>query len=227
MESPAPKSSGHEMIHLLDEKLEEYAEACSTPTDELLRECARFTLKNVAMPQMLVGPLEGQLLSWLVRLIQASYVVEIGTFTGYSALWMVSALPRDGTLVTCEVNPEHARIARGFFQRSPHASRIQLLEGPALRSLESLQGGIDFAFIDADKENYRNYVDVLKAKMSPGGVLAVDNVLWSGRVLEPRDQQDDLTRAIVDFNTSIRRDSSLRKLMLPLRDGLTLLQLKD
>jgi caffeoyl-CoA O-methyltransferase len=172
---------------------------------------------------MLIGPHEGALLAFLVRLTGARRVLEIGTCTGYSALCMAEALPKNGQLVTCEINPERAEIARSFIKRSPHGRKIKLLLGPALESLTKLPRAtkFDFVFIDADKENYVNYYETVLPRLKPGGVITADNVLWSGRVLAPKKESD---RAVVKFNKHVRRDPRVECVMLPLRDGVYLVR---
>jgi caffeoyl-CoA O-methyltransferase len=168
---------------------------------------------------MQVGHLEGAFLRLLARLVRARRILEIGTFTGYSALVLAEGLPAGGRLITCDVNPETGRIARRFWNRSSHGGKIRLSLGPALQTLRALKGPFDFIFIDADKENYIRYWDACLPKLRRGGLIAVDNVLWSGRVLAPRDATD---RAIVAFNKRVARDRRVETVMLTLRDGVTL-----
>jgi len=210
------------MISLVDERLEEYAVAHSTPVPELMHELREHTHAKTELPQMQVGPMEGNFLKIMARLIGARRIVEVGTFTGYSALMMASALPEDGELITCELNPEHAEIAQRFFDRSPHGRKIAIKLGPAAETLAKLEGPFDMAFIDADKGGYIGYFDAIRPKMRPGGLIVADNVLWSGRVLEPGDGQDESTRAIVAFNDHLLDLAEMDKVMLTVRDGMTL-----
>jgi caffeoyl-CoA O-methyltransferase len=150
-------------------------------------------------------------------------VLEIGTFSGYSALSMASALPPGGRIVTCEVDPRAAEMARRHFQASPWADRIELREGPALATIAELRGRFDLVFIDADKVEYRDYYEAVLPLLSDRGVIAVDNVLWSGRVLDPDDERDD-TRAIAAFNDHVATDRRVVAVMLTIRDGLTLIR---
>jgi len=209
------------MIPILPEAIENYCTAHSTAPDPLLSEIERYTRAHCAMPQMLTGAHEGRLLTMLVQLSGTRRVLEIGTFTGYSALAMAAGLPAEGAIVTCEIDPEHARIARSFFDRSPHAARIEIRLGPALATLASLppEEPFDLAFLDADKENYPNYYDPILERLRPGGLLVADNVLWSGRVLDPKAASD---RALVAFNEAVQRDPRVENILVPVRDGVML-----
>jgi caffeoyl-CoA O-methyltransferase len=167
---------------------------------------------------MLSGRHEGRFLKLLLSLIGARDVVEIGTFTGYSALSMAEALPADGRLITCDVDLEVADIARRYFARSPHGSKIDLRLGPALATIATLAGPFDAAFIDADKGGYGAYYEALVNKIRPGGLILVDNTLWSGGVLAPA---DDDARAIDALNRRMASDPRIELVILPLRDGLS------
>ncbi len=213
------------MDAIIPKALDDYCAAHTTPPAALLAEVEAWTRARAKHPQMLTGHLEGKLLAWLVHLTGARRVLEIGTYTGYSALAMAEALPADGELVTCDNNPEHARIAQSYFDRSPYGRKIRLRLGPALEALAALpaQDMFDFAFLDADKENYSNYYEALLPRLQPDGLLVVDNVLWSGKVLAPRKKPD---RAIVAFNERVRSDARVECLMLPVRDGVLLVRKK-
>lgn len=172
---------------------------------------------------MLVGPLEATLLRLLVRISGARSVLEIGTFTGYSAITMAEALPDDGRLITCENDPKHVEIASGFFRRSGHGHKITLHLGEALETLDSLlpELTLDFVFLDADKENYVSYYEKIVPHLRSGGLIVADNVLWSGRVLEPREPTD---QALVRFNKHVHADPRVECIMLPLRDGVSVIR---
>ena len=204
-------------------KIEEYCLRHTSARDKLLRELEKYTQRHCADSQMLIGPHEGALLAMLVRLSGARRVLEIGTFTGYSALCMAEVLSADGELITCEIRPEHADIARSFFDRSPQGHKIKIRLGPALETLAGLpaSASFDFVFIDADKENYVNYYEAVLPRLRSGGVIAADNVLWSGRVLAPKKKTD---RAVVAFNKYVRRDPRVECVMLPVRDGVSLIR---
>lgn len=206
------------MIPLVSEAIQNYADAFSSPEPELFQELATETRATQKDPQMMVGHSEGLLLRLLVMLSRARRVLEIGTFTGYSALAMAMALPADGELITCDVDPKATTLAQKFWARSPHGKKIRLELAPASDTIAMLKGPIDFVFIDADKPNYIKYWDAVLPLVRPGGVLVADNVLWSGRVLDP---QDDTTRAIAAFNAHVKKDDRVELVMLPIRDGVT------
>jgi caffeoyl-CoA O-methyltransferase len=208
---------------LIAPALEDYCRAHSTPASALRDELFAYTQAHCQLPQMLTGPLEGALLAALVRLTRAQRVIEIGLFTGYSALSMAEALPAGGTLISCEISAENAAIARRFIERSAHGGKISIRLGPALETLATLDGPFDFAFVDADKENYINYFDALLPKLAPGGLIVADNVLWSGRVLDPKEASD---RAIVAFNKHVAANALVEVVMLPVRDGVSLIRKK-
>jgi len=207
------------MIALVDERIEAYATDHTSEEPELLARLARETHETMELPQMLTGRLEGNFLRLMVRAVEARRVLELGMFTGYSALMMASALPEDGRLITCEVNSKAAAVARRYFAESPHGHKIDVRMGPALETLRNLKGPFDFAFIDADKENYPAYYELCLERLRPAGVMAVDNVLWSGRVLNP---EDEATRAIVAFNERVRGDDRADHALLTIRDGVML-----
>ena len=163
-----------------------------------------------------------------VTMLRPQLVLEIGTFTGYSALSMAEALPPGGRIVTCDISEEHVAIARRHIAASPHVDRIDIRVGPAIDTLKSLDGPFDLAFIDADKTGYLDYYEAIVPKLAPGGVIAVDNVLWSGRVLDgaPADESDESTRALREFNDHVVADERVECVMLPLRDGVTLVRLR-
>jgi caffeoyl-CoA O-methyltransferase len=204
------------MEPLIDPRLERYAEEHSSDVPELLTRLERETTETMRSPQMLSGRTEGHFLRLLIQMLGARRVLEVGTFTGYSALMMASALPEDGELVTLEVDERAASVARRYFAESPYGSRIEIRMGPALDTLSGLSGPFDFAFLDADKANYPVYYERIVPILRPGGVVAVDNVLWSGAVLDPK---DDETRAIHALNELARRDVRVEHVLLTVRDG--------
>ncbi len=206
---------------LVEQKIEDYAIAKSEPTSELLQELVAVTYKSTKRPGMITGPIEGRFLKIIAATLGARRILEIGMFTGYSALSMAEALPADGELLTCEISPEHIEIARRFFARSPHGSKIKIMEGAALQTLSKLKGPFDLCFIDADKENYSNYYEGVLPLLRQGGVILVDNVLWSGRVLNPTTDDD---RAIAQLNDRVNKDDRVDRVMLPIRDGVFLIR---
>jgi caffeoyl-CoA O-methyltransferase len=171
---------------------------------------------------MLTGRIEGRFLELLVFASGARRVLDIGTFTGYSALSMAAALPAGGRIDTCEVEPANAEMAQRYIARSPYADRIAVHVGPALQTIARLEGAFDLVFLDADKANYVNYYEAVLPRLSARGLIAVDNTLWSGRVLEPDDSE--LTRAIVAFNEHVRNDPRVTSVVLTVRDGITLVR---
>jgi len=211
------------MLTLVDKALEDYAVACSRKVPELMVALRDYTQANVAYPQMQVGALEGNFLKVLVRITGARRIVEVGTYTGYSGLMMASGLPEDGELITCELSEENASVARRFFDMSPDGHKIRIERGNAAETLDRLEGPFDMAFIDADKSGYITYFDRIRPMMRPGGLIVVDNVLWSGRVLDDPADRDPSTQAIVAFNDHIRALADLDKVMLTVRDGMFLI----
>ncbi|MDQ4133701.1 MAG: O-methyltransferase [Actinomycetota bacterium] len=212
------------MTPVVDPAVEEYAVAHTTPEPDHLVSVAERTRRATEAPEMMVGPVEGRFLEMLVHLAQPRQILEIGTFTGYSALAMAAALPPGGRIVTCDVDPKAAGLAGAHFQASPYADRIELRLGPALDTMAGLQGPFDLVFIDADKGNYRNYYEAALPLLAETGVIAVDNVLWSSRVLEDTASADDDTRAIAAFNDHVRNDPRVTCVMLTIRDGVTLIR---
>jgi predicted O-methyltransferase YrrM len=210
------------MLTLVPEAIEEYALQQTTPVPKLFEELREVTYASMEVPQMQVGALEGTLLQLLVRLSSARRGVEVGMFTGYSTLMMAGGLPDDGELITCEIDPAAEAVARDFFGRSPHGKKIDVRMGPALETLDRLDGPIDFAFIDADKGNYSRYYDRLVPLLRTGGWIAADNTLWSGAVLDDPPEDDD-TRALVQFSRHVAEDPRVDQVLLTVRDGITLI----
>jgi caffeoyl-CoA O-methyltransferase len=207
------------MVSFVPENIEAYASAHSTPEPGVFSELASATRAKTTQPQMMVGHIEGLLLKLLVRMAGAKRVLEIGTFTGYSALALAEGLPDDGVVVTCDVDPQATAIARSFWEQSPHGRKITLKLAPALDTIATLDGPLDLVFIDADKKNYIRYWEACLPKVRSGGALLADNVLWSGRVLEPKDPDD---HALAAFNQHVLRDPRVELVMLPIRDGVTI-----
>jgi caffeoyl-CoA O-methyltransferase len=211
------------MIPIVPPEIERYAELHTTPLPEHLRALAAETEKSMQYAQMMVGQLEGRFLEMLVFMTGARRVLEIGMFTGYSALSMASALPPDGHIVTCDIDPKAEEIARRHIEASPYADRIEIRMGPALRTISELEGPLDLVFIDADKTNYRNYYEATLPLLADDGIVAVDNVLWSGAVLDEADTSAD-TQAIREFNDYVVGDPRVVCVTLTVRDGVTLIR---
>jgi len=209
----------------VDDRLYDYLCEVSLRETELMR---RLRAETLAMPQagMQISPEQGQFMALLVRLIGAERIIEVGTFTGYSALCMAAALPATGRLIACDVNVDWTAIARRYWAEAGIADRVDLRLAPALDTLDELIAGggagrFDFGFIDADKENYRGYYERVLALMRPGGLLAVDNVLWGGSVVDPAKRDQD-TEAIRAFNKALHGDERIDLSLVPIGDGLTL-----
>lgn len=196
-----------------------YAAARTTAPEAALDELYAATVAGLGHESMLTGPVAGRLLETLVFLVRPRLVVEVGTFSGYSALSMARALPAGGRIVTLELDPEHAAFARERFAASPYADRIELREGPALDALQAIDEPVDLAFVDADKGGYVAYYDALVPKLSPHGLIAADNVLRGGRVLDPG---DELGREMDAFNRHVTDDPRTVNVLLTVRDGIML-----
>ena len=210
------------MSFIVNEDVERYAAEHSTPDPDLFRRLEEETRANTSAPQMMVGPLEGQFLGWLVRLSKAQSVLEIGTFTGYSSISMALALPDGGRITSLDVNEETTAVARRYAEEAGVADRIDYRVGPALEQLEGLDGPFDLVFIDADKPNYADYYEAVLPKLSDEGFIVADNVLWSARVLEADGEES--TKAIKAFNDHVAADDRVECLMLTVRDGMTLIR---
>lgn len=210
------------MLTLVPEDIERYAVDHTSPLPDYLHELTDYTYENMSIPQMLSGPIEGTLLQTLVWATNAKRVLEIGTFTGFSSQMMAAALPDDGILVTCDIDPGAAEVAKEFYAKSPHGHKIDLRLGPALDTLETLNDWVfDVVFIDADKTGYAAYYEKAIELLAPRGVIAVDNVLWSGRVLDPQTDED---HSIAAFNERVKNDPRVRHVLLPIRDGVMLIR---
>lgn len=211
------------MSDILPEALEDYIEAHTSERTAVFHELARETREKMAAYTMQVGKVEGAFLKLLAQITRAKRVLEIGTFTGYSALCFAEGLPDDGHVITCDVDPEATEMARCYWAQSPHGKKIELRLGPALETLRTLDGPFDLVFIDADKGNYVNYWEAVVPKVPSGGLITADNVLWSGHIVAP---QDDLGKALDRFNKHVYNDPRVECVMLSVRDGITLARKK-
>lgn len=214
-------------MHFLSEDLERYAEQHSQQEPPLLAALVRETHLRVLQPRMLSGHLQGRLLSILSKLLAPSYIVEIGTFTGYATLCLAEGLAPLGRLHTIETNEEYEDIQNKYFGQSPYREQIVQHFAPALEVLPTLPDAIDLVFIDADKKNYLNYLEAVLPKMRVGGVILSDNVLWSGKVVEPVKDNDKHTQVLMAYNERLATDPRLETVLLPIRDGLTLSRVKS
>jgi predicted O-methyltransferase YrrM len=204
-------------------EIDAFAEAHTTPPPELLDELAEETRATLRVPEMLTGPVEGRFLQTLVFSSGARRVLEIGTYSGYSALSMAAGLPEDGTIDTCEIDATHAEVARRYIGRSPYADRITVHLGPAIETVERLDGPWDLVFVDADKTGYDAYYEAVLPKLAPRGLIVFDNMLQGGRVVDAP-EGDGNTRAIAALNAKLRNDSRVTSVLLTVRDGVTLVR---
>ncbi|MFL5943946.1 MAG: O-methyltransferase [Gaiellaceae bacterium] len=209
------------MSFIVEPAVEEYAEAHSSPNGELFERLAAETREKSEAPQMMVGLLEGQFLQTIVRSTRAQRILELGTFTGYSSISMALALPADGRVISCDVNEETTAIARRYAEEAGVADRIDYRLGPALDTIAQLDGDFDLVFIDADKPNYLNYYEATVPKLAAGGLMILDNTLWSGRVADPN-EDDENTRAIREVNDRVLEDPRVNNVLLTVRDGMNL-----
>ncbi len=204
--------------------LEAYATAHTSPEPDYLRAVAEYTREHLAdRISMLTGHLAGAFLASIAALVRPKLVVEVGSFSGYSALAMARGMPADGQMICLDIDPEHVAIARRHIESSQFAGRIEVRQGAALDLLTAIDGPIDMAFIDADKRNYRNYLEAILPKLSDDGVIVVDNVLWYGQVVEVEDDSED-TVAIRAFNDAVVANPELECVMVPIRDGMTVIK---
>jgi len=210
------------MAFIVNEPVEEYAAEHTTELLDLFERLAEETREKTTAPQMMVGRIEGGFLAALVGLTGAKRILELGTFTGYSSISMATALPDDGRIITCDVDPDATSIARRYMDESGHGDKIEIRLGPALETIETLDGPFDLVFIDADKPNYQNYYEAVLPKVADDGLLIADNVLWSGRVVEA--DGDESTQAIKSFNEHVKNDDRVVSVMLTVRDGMTLVR---
>jgi len=210
-------------IDIADPRVEQYAVEHTSGEPAYFAALAERTRAETDAPTMMVGTLEGRFLSALVALSRPQLVLELGTFTGYSALSMAESLPPGGRIITCDFNEKHVAMARQNIASTPYADRIEIKVGPALESIASLDGPFDMVFIDADKVGYLAYYEALLPKLAPNGVILVDNVLWSGRLLDDSDDSE-ATQALRVFNDHVAADDRVEVVMLTVRDGVSLIR---
>ena len=208
--------------------LDQYIEELSSPEDALLHELERETYLRVLNPRMISGHIQGKLLEMIVRMIRPQNILEIGTFTGYSALSMAAGLPEDGVIDTCEVDDELEMFILDFFERSQYADKLNLHIGSALETMTKLDKCYDLVFIDGDKREYCAYYNSLfdNGLVKSGSWILADNILWYGKVVEPVAKGDKQTQGIIDFNAAVRADERVESVILPIRDGINLIRVK-
>ena len=212
-------------MEFIDSNIEAYSQSFSDPESALLKELNRETHALILQPRMLSGHLQGRFLSLISKILQPKLILEIGTYTGYSALCLAEGLTEKGQLITLDINEELETFARSFFNRSPYASQIDYRIADAKDEIKNIDGPIDLVFIDADKRNYATYFDMVIDKVRSGGLIIVDNVLWSGKIIDAS-AQDKSTVALREFNQKCLDDVRVEKTLLPLRDGLLILRKK-
>ncbi len=208
-------------MNFLPEKIDAYAVAHSQPEPELLQQLSRETWQKVLAPRMLSGHYQGRILSMLSKLIRPTNILEIGTYTGYSALCLAEGMREEGVLHTIDINEELHDLQRKYFDKSPWAARIFQHTGNALEIIQTLDVTFDLVFIDADKHNYPKYLELLLPKLQSGAVILSDNVLWSGKVVETVDAKDLDTQALLTYNKLLNEHPALETVLLPIRDGLS------
>jgi predicted O-methyltransferase YrrM len=210
---------------MIDNELEKYSEEHTSPETENLYKLNRETHIKVLMPRMLSGKIQGKFLTMLSELIRPKRILEIGTFTGYSALCLAKGMDDNGELITIDKNPELEFISKKYFGKSGLGEKIKLINGNALEIIPELEGNFDLVFIDADKANYLNYYKMLIDRVNSGGFIIADNVLWAGKVLHKDIPEKDIdTHGIIAFNDFVHEDVRVENLLLPLRDGLMILK---
>jgi len=209
-------------MHFLPEQLDNYVVSHSENEPEYLQLLTRETYQKILQPRMLSGPYQGRVLSMISKLVRPKTILEIGTFTGYSALCLAEGLAPEGQLHTIDIKEELVDFQQKHFDKSPFAKAITTHLGSALDIIPTLDINFDLVFIDADKQNYINYFHLVIDKMNPGGIILSDNVLWSGKVIEPLDKQDRDTAVLITYNTLLKQDNRLETVVLPIRDGLTI-----
>lgn len=209
-------------MHFIPEELDDYVVAHSENEPELLQQLNRETYQKILQPRMLSGHYQGRVLSMISKLIRPKNILEIGTYTGYSALCLAEGMSNDGVLHTIDVNEELYDFQRKYFDASGHGNQIIQHLGNALEIIPNIDASFDLIFIDADKENYPNYFDTIIDKLNPNGIILSDNVLWSGKVIETLKEDDISTRALLEYNKILKEDDRVETVILPIRDGLTI-----
>lgn len=212
-------------MEFLPEEIQQYSEEHTQPESELLNKINRETNLHVLKPRMLSGHMQGRILSMLSNMIQPKRILEVGTYTGYATLCLAEGLKKDGKIVTLDINEELAPRTQSYFNESQYAHQIIFKIGNALEIIPSLDEKWDLVFIDADKINYAKYYELVVPQMNPNGFIIADNVLWSGKVVNP-DAKDEDTKAIRQFNKQVHQDPRVENVLFPVRDGLMILQVK-
>lgn len=211
-------------MDLINSDLLRYAEEHTSPESPLLKRISRDTHAHVMMPRMLSGHLQGRVLAMISQMIRPSCILEIGTYTGYSAICLAEGLAKNGKLITIDKNEELEERVRGYFAEAGLSSQVEYIIGNAVEVVPTLSQPFDLVFIDADKVNYEMYYDLVIDQLTAGGYILADNVLWSGKVLSDKPDKD--TRAIIEFNRKVQQDNRVENVLLPIRDGIALIRKK-
>lgn len=212
------------MFEIVSAPLEEYIESHTSPEDAVLKALHRQTYTDVLMPRMLSGQVQGTFLTLISQMLQPKRILEIGTFTGYSAICLARGLQQEGMLTTIDVNAELEDLVRNYFEQAGLTEKIDYRIGNALHIIPTLTATYDLVFIDADKQNYSHYYHLVFEKVRKGGIILADNVLWSGRVLDTNPDKD--TKALLEFNKMVQQDERVNNVILSVRDGLMMIQKK-
>ena len=210
-------------MDFIDDAIEKYALSHSSKENDLLYDLNRQTHLNILQPRMLSGHLQGRFLSMISKALSPCSILEIGTYTGYSALCLAEGLSSKGSLITIDKNVELEEFAKSYFKKSSYNSNIEMIIGDAISIIPTLKNKWDLVFIDADKENYSNYFDLVVDSVRPGGWIIADNVLWSGKVLSDTQPNDTETESLKSFNAKVHNDKRVTNMLLPIRDGLMIL----
>lgn len=213
-------------MNFFPERIDDYVVNHSQKEPELLQLLNKETWQKVLNPRMLSGGYQGRILAMISKLIQPKTILEIGTYTGYSALCLAEGLQKNGSLFTIDKNEELEDFAKKYFGQSPYNSQIKQLVGNALDIIPTLNEKFDLVFIDADKSNYSTYFNMVIGKMNAGGVILSDNVLWSGKVVEKIEPNDKDTKALLEYNKLLNSDDRIETILLPIRDGLSISRVK-
>ena len=214
-------------MEFLPKEIDNYVAAHTSPESELLNQLNRETHLKVLIPRMLSGHIQGKIISTFSHMIKPKRILEIGTYTGYSALCWAEGLTDDGKIITIDNNVELEKMCREYFAKSPHNSKIDLRIANAMELIPTLKEKWDIVFIDADKHNYLNYFDMVIDNMNKGGFIIADNVLWSGRILFELDKMDKDTRALYDYNNKVMNDQRVEPVLFPVRDGMMVCRMKN
>ena len=209
-------------MNLIDEKIQAYAEAHTSPEQPALQELNTFTHDNIEMPQMLSGHMQGRFLSMISRMVRPMQVLEIGTYTGYSAICFAEGLAEGGMIHTIDINDKMKDLAEKYFKKAGVADNIKMYIGNAMEIIPAINETFDLVFIDADKSNYINYYNLVLPKVRKGGFIVADNILWSGRVID--EEKDNRTKVLDNYNKTILADDRVENVLLPIRDGLMIAQ---